>query len=74
MMERINVNGKDTHDVYKYVRAKSSLYDTKKKVSREVPWNFTKFLISGDGTKVRYYNPRIDPSKLAPDIQKYLNK
>ena len=74
MMEKINVNGKNTHDIFKYLRAKSSLYDPKKKVAREVPWNFTKFLVSGDGKKVKYYNPRIDPSRLVPDIEKYLNK
>ena len=49
MMEKINVNGKDTHDIFKYLRAKSSLFDQKKKVAKEVPWNFTKFLVSGDG-------------------------
>lgn len=74
MMNKINVNGKDTHDVYKFLRAKSSLYDSQKKKANEIPWNFTKFLINGDGTKVRFYNPRINPLAMQPDIEKYLKK
>jgi hypothetical protein len=66
------VNGKNTHELYKFLRTYSSLYDEKKKVSREIPWNYTKFLVSGDGTKVRYFNPREDPLKLKPFIDKFL--
>lgn len=61
MMEKINVNGKNTHDIYKYLRSNSKLYDENKNVAREIPWNFTKFLVSGDGTKIRFYHPRINP-------------
>jgi len=67
-MKKICVNGKDTHDVYKYLRSKSSLWDSKKKMAKEIPWNFTKFLVSGDGKKVRYYNPRVMPNNMIPDI------
>ena len=66
------MNGKNTHELYKYLRTYSSLYDEKKKVSREIPWNYTKFLVSGDGKKVRYFNPREDPVKLKPFIDKFL--
>ena len=41
-------------------------------MSREIPWNYTKFLVSGDGQKVRYFNPREDPLKLRPFIDKFL--
>ena len=74
MMARTDINGKNTHDLYKYLRRNSVLYDEKKNVVREVPWNFTKFLVSGDGKKIRFYNPRVNPIKIAPDIKKYLDK
>jgi glutathione peroxidase-family protein len=74
MMEKINVNGKGTHDVYKYLRANSALWDEKKKVAREIPWNFTKFLVSGDGKKIKFYHPRVNPVKIRPDIEKYLER
>lgn len=73
-MSITNVNGKNTHDAFKYLRRNSILYDNKKKVVREIPWNFTKFLVSGDGKKIRFYNPRTVPMKIAPDIKKYLAK
>ena len=71
-MEKCEVNGKNTHDVWKYCRLNSSLYDKEKKRSKEIPWNFAKFLLGSDGKMLKYYNPRIDPVKLIPDIQKYL--
>ena len=71
-MAKTNVNGKNTNDIYKFLRSKSALYDSQKKVAKEIPWNFTKFLVSGDGKKVRYYNPRIDPVKIVPDIEKFM--
>jgi glutathione peroxidase len=54
------------------LRTRSSLYDVKKKVSSEIPWNYTKFLVSGDGKKVRYFHPTEDPIKLKPYIDKFL--
>ena len=74
IMEKTFVNGKNTNEVFKYLRSNSSLYDTKKKVAKEIPWNFCKFLVSGDGKRVRYYNPRVDPVKIIPDIEKFLAK
>jgi glutathione peroxidase len=68
MMDKINVNGKDTHDVYKFLRSNSKLFDEKKKVAKEIPWNFCKFLVSADGKKVRYYHPRINPVQIRPDV------
>ena len=70
-MEKTNVNGKDTHELYKFLRSNSALYDPQKKVAKEIPWNYTKFLVSGDGKKVRYFNPREDPVKIIPFIEKF---
>lgn len=72
LMNLTNINGKNTHDVFKYLRRNSILYDKKKNLTREVPWNFSKFLVTGDGTKIRFYNPRVNPLKIVPDIRKYL--
>jgi hypothetical protein len=30
--------------------------------------------VSGDGKKIRYYHPRINPLQIRPDIEKYLTK
>ena len=61
MMEKCTVNGKDCHEVWKFLRCKSELFDEKKKKAKEVPWNFAKFLINSDGQVIKYFNPRVDP-------------
>ena len=35
----------------------------------DILWNFTKFLISRDGTKVLRYAPTIDPKDFEKDIE-----
>ena len=68
-MEKCNVNGPDCHDVYKYLRTNSELYDKDKQEAREIPWNFAKFLIDKDGNVVKYYGPKIEPNDIIPDFK-----
>ena len=49
MMEKIEVNGPNTHEVFKFLRQHSPLYDEKKKEIKEIPWNFAKFLVNEKG-------------------------
>ena len=73
-MDKIEVNGKNTHPIYKFLRANSSLNVYKeKKLVKDIPWNFAKFLVSGDGKEIEFFNPRIDPNKITPSIEKYLD-
>ena len=73
-MEKCEVNGKECHDVWKYLRVNSVLYDAKKKRAKEIPWNFAKFLMDKDGHVIKYYNPRIDPVGMIGDIQDLLKE
>ena len=74
-MDKIEVNGKNTHPIYKFLRANSSLNIYKeKKIVKEIPWNFAKFLVSGDGKSIEFFNPRIDPIKIGAQIEKYINE
>lgn len=72
MFEKICVNGKTTHPVYNYLRSNSSLFDPKKKTSKEIPWNFAKFLVDGNGQVIKYYEPKTFPEDILPDIKNYL--
>ena len=72
MMEKCEVNGTDCHEVFKYLRCNSSLWDAKKKVAKEIPWNFAKFLMSGDGKVIQYFSPRVDPVALISHIEQRL--
>ena len=69
---KIHVNGPNTHDVYRYLRRNSPLYDKKKDEVQNIPWNFTKFLVDGEGQVKYYYRPNIDPTESIPHIEEML--
>ena len=63
MMEKIDVNGKDAHPLYKYL--KNVLGGT---LGDSIKWNFTKFLIDRKGLPVKRYAPSVKPDDLEADI------
>uniref|UniRef100_A0A7S3CZ27 Glutathione peroxidase n=1 Tax=Palpitomonas bilix TaxID=652834 RepID=A0A7S3CZ27_9EUKA len=70
MMDKINVNGDDTHEVYKFLRSREGIRDNPGKIG----WNFGKFLVGKDGQVVQRYGPRVAPNDIMPDIQAELKK
>ncbi|MCB9361764.1 MAG: glutathione peroxidase [Flavobacteriales bacterium] len=54
MMSKISVQGKDQHDVYKFLtqKSKNGLEDS------EVVWNFQKYLIDENGFLVKVLHPK----------------
>lgn len=69
MFEKIDVNGKDTHPLYKYLKSQAKAI-----FSKEIKWNFTKFLIDADGNVLKRYAPTVSPLKIKGDIEKLLYK
>jgi glutathione peroxidase len=66
--EKIEVNGKNTHSLYTQLKnAKPGLLGTK-----EIKWNFCKFLIGRDGEIIERYSPKTEPVDLTADIEKAL--
>ena len=59
--QKIDVNGKNTHDTYKFLRSKSELYDNVMNTAREIPWNFSKFLVDKYGQVRKFYGPLVEP-------------
>lgn len=57
MFEKIEVNGGARHPVYEVL---TSIPDTKGEAG-DVQWNFEKFLISADGSKITRFRPRTEP-------------
>lgn len=68
MFEKIEVNGKNAHPLYKFLTAKlgGGLLGSK------IKWNFTKFLIDREGNPVKRYAPTTTPEKIEKDIVKLL--
>jgi glutathione peroxidase len=57
IMEKIEVNGPGRHDIYK---ALTPIADASGK-SGDIRWNFEKFVVSADGTKVTRFAPKTTP-------------
>jgi glutathione peroxidase len=67
LMAKIDVNGDNAHPIYKYLKkAASGVF------GGFIKWNFTKFLISRDGTVIKRYAPTIEPKRMEKDIQDML--
>jgi len=67
LMAKIEVNGDNAHPIYQYLKkAKPGL------LGGAIKWNFTKFLISRDGSKIKRYAPTTEPRKMEKDIQEML--
>jgi glutathione peroxidase len=64
---KIDVNGRNTHPVFAFVKD-----HTKGMLGSSIKWNFTKFLISPDGTTVTRYSPTTEPADIRPDIEALL--
>ena len=64
---KIDVNGKDTHPVFDFVKNNS-----KGNLGSKVKWNFTKFLVAPDGKTVKRYSPQTKPEELREDIESLL--
>ena len=67
LTEKIDVNGDDTHPIFKYLKDELGGFLTKK-----IKWNFTKFLITPEGKPYKRFAPTTNPSKIEKDIKKLL--
>ncbi|MBR4156134.1 MAG: glutathione peroxidase [Bacteroidales bacterium] len=67
MMKKIEVNGENASPIYTFLKEK-----TKNILGEDIKWNFTKFLVSPDGRKIKRYAPTVKPSRLEKDIEEML--
>ena len=67
VFDKINVNGKDAHPLYKYLKKeKSGIF------GGSIKWNFTKFLIDKNGNVVERYAPTDSPLKMEEKIKELI--
>ena len=74
MFSKIEVNGKNTHDVFKFCRENSPLFDEGRKTMQSIPWNFTKFLINDKGQVEAFFTPKEDPEDWIDKIKEMLGE
>lgn len=68
MFDKIEVNGPQRHPLYDWLTSqKKGLLGT-----RDVKWNFTKFLTDREGRVVARYAPQVEPKAIKADIEKLI--
>lgn len=67
LFEKVNVKGPDAHPLFTFLTKEKKGLGTK-----EIKWNFTKFLIDRNGQVVKRYAPMIKPEEISKDIETYL--
>jgi len=56
MMEKVHTKGPEQAPIYRTLTA-----ETREGVRGEIKWNFTKFLVNGEGEVVARFEPAVDP-------------
>jgi len=60
-MDKVHVNGEETHEVFKYLRGNSKELISKRDPNKmlKIPWNFCKWIVDKNGKVEQYLNPTI---------------
>ncbi|XP_075236893.1 glutathione peroxidase homolog with thioredoxin peroxidase activity isoform X2 [Lycorma delicatula] len=66
MFEKIEVNGKNAHPLWKYLKHKQG-----GTFGDNIKWNFSKFIVDKTGQPVERFAPTTSPSKLTENLEKY---
>lgn len=67
MFSKVDVNGEDAHPLFTYLTS-----EEKGMVTKNIKWNFTKFLVNKDGEVTDRFAPQTKPESIAKDIEKIL--
>ena len=67
LMSKVEVNGKAAHPLFVELR-----HRTRGLLGDSVKWNFTKFLVSPDGSRITRFAPTLEPEKLRVAIEREL--
>lgn len=65
--QKINVNGTEAAPLYTWLKEVKGGF-----LSKDIKWNFTKFLLDKEGYVMKRYSPQTSPQDIEKDIQKLL--
>mmetsp|Transcript_11880 Transcript_11880/g.24117 ORF Transcript_11880/g.24117 Transcript_11880/m.24117 type:complete len:87 (-) Transcript_11880:352-612(-) len=69
MMQKVEVNGRDTHPVYRWLRLAAS---DDAKTAPYLGWNFCLFIVGRDGRTVLRPGAQVPPSAIRGDVEALL--
>lgn len=86
LCQKCEVNGKNTHSVFAYLKDKLPYPDDNPSClmmepkfilwspvyRNDISWNFEKFLVGPEGEPFKRYSPRFLTTNIEPDIQRLL--
>jgi len=67
LMSKIEVNGNRTHPVFAHLKEQAPGV-----LGNAIKWNFTKFLVSKDGSNAIRFASDTEPAELSTDIERFL--
>ena len=65
--QKINVNGTEAAPLYTWLKEVKGGF-----LSKDIKWNFTKFLLDKEGYVMKRYSPQTSPQNIEKDIQELL--
>lgn len=68
LFAKVNVNGPEAHPLFQYLKQHAPGFLTK-----EIKWNFTKFLVDQEGKVLKRYSPTTAPKEIEKDIKRLLS-
>lgn len=68
LFSKVDVNGENTHPLFNFLKTQAPGILG----SKNIKWNFTKFLINKEGHVIKRYAPTTKPEAIEADIEKLL--
>jgi glutathione peroxidase len=68
MFSKVDVNGENADPLFTFLKEQK-----KGLLSKNIKWNFTKFLVDQNGQVVERYAPTTEPAKIKNDLEKLLS-
>ena len=65
MFAKIDVNGDATCELYQLLKAAKP---------GDIAWNFTKFLVDGEGRVLERFEPKVTPEEIEPRLKELLGQ
>lgn len=70
LFSKIDVNGKNTHPLFAFLKK-----EEKGVLGTEaIKWNFTKFLVDGEGRVLKRYSSQAEPDKIGKELEEIFSR
>ena len=69
MFAKIEVNGSGACELYQHLKAARA----DEEGNSDIAWNFTKFLVDGDGNVIARFAPPVTPEEIGEQIESLLS-